>query len=52
LSNVDQTAASVYTIAGFVVAISGVAMYSIPLALIIGGTVLFAAGGLAARKHP
>jgi hypothetical protein len=38
-----------FLVIGFSLAMSGVAMYSVPLALIVGGAVLFTAGGLSAR---
>jgi len=46
-----------FLVAGFLLAVAGVALYSIPLALIVAGVTLFVSGGLelrlqATRRRP
>lgn len=42
--------ADAFQVLGFGLAVTGVGFYSIPLAFIVAGLVLFTVGGLAARK--
>lgn len=40
----------IFMVAGFLVAMTGLALWSLPLALVVGGTILFISGGLEHRN--
>ena len=44
------TVADSFHLAGFAMFVSGLGAYSLPLAFVIGGAVLFVVGGLASRR--
>jgi hypothetical protein len=48
--NGGKVIADLFQIVGFGLMVSGVALYSVPMALILAGAALFHAGGLAARR--
>lgn len=42
--------ADVFQVAGFLLTILGIGLYSVPLACIVAGVTLFIVGGLSARR--
>ncbi len=41
---------TLFLLAGYALMVTGVALWSIPVACIVGGALMFIAGGLAARQ--